>query len=89
MPRLTSRPPQYKKSGKYAVVYIDGKRIFLGLHGSQESKVAYARALAERESPAFSPPKGDKTVTVKELSAAFLDHAKATLKKSLFTKICG
>ena len=85
MPKLTSRPPQYKKSGKYAVIYIDGKRVFLGLHGSQESKVAYARALAERESPGFSPPRGDKTVTVKELAAAFLDHAKATLKKPNYT----
>ena len=76
MPKLTNRPPQYKKSGKYAVVYIDGKRIFLGPHGSQESKVAYARCLAERESPGFSPPKGEQGITVKEVAAAFLDHAK-------------
>ena len=51
MPKLTNRPPQYKQSGKYAVVYIDGKRIFLGLYGSDESKVAYARVLAEQANP--------------------------------------
>jgi len=62
MPKLTSRPPQYKKCGKYAVVYIDGKRIFLGLFGSQESKIAYARAIAERESPTLAPPRGEKDV---------------------------
>jgi integrase len=81
MPKLLTRPPQYKKCGKYAVVYVDGKRKFLGLFGSQESKVAYARVLAERESPTLSPPKGARNVTVKELAAAFLDHAKVTLRK--------
>ena len=81
MPKLLNRPPLYKQSGKYAVVYIDGKRIFLGLYGSEESKVAYARALAERANPNFIPPKKEKDVTVKELAAAFLDHAEATLKK--------
>ena len=85
MPKLTIRPPQYKQCGKYAVVYVDGKRIFLGLYGSQESKVAYARHLAERASPEFTPPKGEKDVTVKELAAAFLDQAKATLKKPNYT----
>jgi hypothetical protein len=85
MPKLLTRPPQYKKCGKYAVVYIDGKRIFLGLFGSQESKIAYARHLAERASPDLCPPKGGKDVTVKELAAAFLDHAKATLKKPNYT----
>jgi integrase len=85
MPKLNTRPPQYKKCGKYAVVYIDGKRIFLGLFGSQESKIAYARHLAERASPALCPPKGEKEVTVKELAAAFLDHAETTLKKPNYT----
>ena len=85
MPKLVTRPPLYKKCGKYAVVYIDGKRVFLGLFGSQESKIAYARHLAERASPEFAPPKGEKNVTVKELAAAFLDHAEATLKKPNYT----
>jgi len=84
MPKLLNRPPQYKQSGKYAVVYIDGKRIFLGPYGSEESKAAYARELAERANPNFSPPRGED-ITVRELAAAFLDHAKATLKKPNYT----
>ena len=85
MPKLLNRPPQYKQCGKYAVVYIDGKRVFLGLYGSQESNIAYARALAERASPSLTPPRGEKDVTVKELAVAFLDHAKATLQKPNYT----
>ena len=85
MPKLSNRPPQYKQCGKYAVVYIDGKRVFLGLYGSQESNIAYARALAERASPTLTPARGEKDVTVKELAAAFLDHAKAMLAKPNYT----
>ena len=47
MPKLTSRPPQYKQCGKYAVVYIDGKKNNLGRWGSPEAKGAYARFEAE------------------------------------------
>ena len=80
MPKLLNRPPQYKQSGKYAVVYIDGKRIYLGLYGSSESKVAYSRLVAEiQANPVGFPPKEEKHVTVRELTAAFLDHAKLTL----------
>jgi hypothetical protein len=32
---------------KYAVVYLNGKPHYLGLYGSQESKIAYARLIAE------------------------------------------
>ena len=81
MPKLLTRPPEYKQCGKYAVVYINGKRVFLGLYGSAESHVAYSRHLAERASPTLTLPKGEKSITVKELSGAFLDYAEATLKK--------
>ena len=37
------------------------------------------------ECTSFCPPTGEKDVTVKELAAAFLDHAKATLKKPNYT----
>ena len=79
MPKLVTRPPQYKQCGKYAVVYFDGKRVFLGLYGSEESKVAYARVLAEWASPVLVPPKGETSVTVKELGAAFLDYAETNV----------
>jgi hypothetical protein len=67
--------------GKYAVVYLNGKKNYLGLYGSEESKVAYARFIAELQAnPTGTPlPNGEKHVTVRELTAAFLDHAKQTL----------
>ena len=76
MPKLTSRPPLYKQSGKYAVIYVNGKRVFLGLYGSPESHVAYARFLAEwQANPTFYLAKEERNITVRELAAAFLDHA--------------
>jgi len=77
MPKLQNRPPKYCKMGKYAVVYRNSRPIYLGLHGSPESKIAYARLLAELEAKPTVPlsSKG-KRVTVRELSAAFLDYAK-------------
>jgi len=79
MPILKNRPPKYQRSGKYAVVYHHGKRNFLGLYGSQESKVAYARFVAEiQANPILILSKGETKVTVRELTAAFLDHVMAT-----------
>ena len=47
MPILKNRPPKYQRSGKYAVVYAHGKRIYLGDYGSPESHVAYSRFVPE------------------------------------------
>jgi hypothetical protein len=47
MPKLSNRPPKYSKLKKYAVVYLHDKIHYLGLYGSEESKVAYARFIAE------------------------------------------
>jgi integrase len=87
MPKLKNRPPKYQKSGKYAVVYHSGKRIFLGLYGSPESHVAYSRLVAELQaSPAgFVPEGGDKQITISELTADFLDHAKANVNSTDYT----
>ena len=90
MPQNTHRPPKYckLKSGKrlYAVVYHHGKTIYLGTYGSPESKVAYARFIAElKQQPEVvlptipkdepeAPIKGEPGATVKELGIAFLDH---------------
>ena len=79
MPKLVNQPPKYAKSGKYACVCHNGKKISLGRHGSPESKIAYKRFLAEWSNPTLCPSKGEKDVTVKELAGTFLDHAKATL----------
>jgi integrase len=83
MPKLKNKPPKYAKLKQYAVVYLNSKTHYLGLYGSEASRVAYARFIAEnRVNPLFSSPKEEGTsVTVSELAAAFLDHAKATLSK--------
>jgi len=47
MPKLINRNPKLSKLKKYAVVYLNGKPNYLGLYGSQASKVAYARLIAE------------------------------------------
>jgi integrase len=74
----SNRPPKYGKLNKYAVVYVNGKPHYLGVYGSEESKIAYARIITELQaSPVFSPPSGEEHVSVRELTAAFLDHAQA------------
>ena len=79
MPKLNNRPPKYSKMGNYAVVYYGGKPHYLGRYGSPESKVAYARILAEiQANPSVPLPSGEKKITVRELAAAFLDYAKAS-----------
>jgi hypothetical protein len=71
---------------KYAVVYYHGKPHYLGLYGSPESRVAYARFVAELQAnPAFSPSSGEKQVTVRELTAAFLDYAKANTDRTSYS----
>ena len=80
MPKLKKKPPKYSKLKQYAVVYLQGKIHYLGEYGSPESRAAYARLVAELQAtPVFLPPTGEKDVTVKELAAGFLEHAKATL----------
>jgi hypothetical protein len=83
MPKLSNRPPKYSKLKKYAVVYLHQKIHYLGLYGSEESQIAYARFIAEyRANPTLLLPKAESTeasVTVSELAVAFLDHAKGTL----------
>lgn len=46
---MTTRVPKYRlhKGSGQALVQIDGDRIFLGRHGSAESKENYQRMIAE------------------------------------------
>ena len=79
MPKLKNRPPEYRQSGKYACVYHHGKRIYLGDYGSPESHAAYSRFVTESQAnPTFHLTKEKADIAVCELTAAFLDHAKAT-----------
>jgi hypothetical protein len=85
MPKLKNKPPKYAKLKNYAVVYFQGKTHYLGLYGSPESKTAYARFVAEsRDNPILSPPPEGETVTVVDLVAAFLEHARHTLDVSTY-----
>jgi len=86
MPKLKNQPPKYSKLKDYAVVYLNGKTHYLGSYGSPESKVAYARLVAEsRNNPTVVPPQDGSGVTVSDLAVAFLDHAKATLTSTNYT----
>ena len=81
MPKLNKRPPKYCKLNQYAVVYQNGKPIYLGLHGSPESKVAYSRFIAEiQANQVFSLTKEERAITVCELTAAFLGFQKAKIE---------
>jgi len=83
MPKLKNRPPEYRQSGKYAVVYHHGKRIYLGDYGSPESHAAYSRFVAEsRVNPTFHLTEEKPDIVISELAAAFLEHAKATVNST-------
>ena len=85
MPKLKNKPPKYAKLKNYAVVYFQGRTHYLGLYGSPESKTAYARFVAEsRVDPIFAPPQEGEKITIADLVAAFLEHAKPTLDPATF-----
>lgn len=87
---MSFRLPKYRlhKGSGQALVQIDGTRIYLGRHGTPESKQRYERAVAEwlaskraREVPRPSTPLTAK-VTVNELILAFWHHAKQRYVKN-------
>lgn len=67
----------HKGSGQ-ACVWIDRKPVYLGLHGSPESKRRYEEILRDLHQTRQDVPYGAKAgCTVEELLAAFLTHARA------------
>lgn len=86
MPKLINRNPKLSKLKEYAVVYYHGKIHYLGRYGTPEALTAYNRLCAEIQSnPVFLPPSGEKCVTISELTAAFLDHAKTNLGSAYYS----
>jgi len=76
MPKLINRNPKLSKLRKYAVVYYRGKIYYFGQYGTPEALSAYNRFCAELQAnPTILLSSGEKCVTVRELAAAFLDHA--------------
>jgi hypothetical protein len=81
-----NKPPKYCKNGKYAVVYVNGKKHYLGLYGSPESRQEYARLIAEWDTkPIPHQTKSESDVSINELAAAFLDHFESRQDKTEFT----
>lgn len=86
LPRLTRKLPSYRlhKPSGQAVVTLDGRDLYLGPHGSPESREEYDRAIAEwlsRRSRAGSTPSpapgqpAAHDLTINELLLAFWQHA--------------
>ena len=66
-----------KQDRLYAVVYINGRKIFLGKWGSVEADTEYRRILAEWVSnPVFPGTKSNGLAKIDELALAFLKWAK-------------
>jgi integrase len=84
MPRLVNSPPKYRRhkfSGK-AIVTLNGREFYLGPYGSKASRIEYDRLIAEwmANHRHLSPADSDG-LTITELAAAYLRHAKAYYRK--------
>ena len=80
MPRLKNRVPSYRKhkaSGQ-GVVTLNGRDVYLGKYDTAASREAYAREIATwiARGKQHVPPTDGSALSVVELIAAFLYHAK-------------
>ncbi|MBK8269384.1 MAG: site-specific integrase [Planctomycetes bacterium] len=88
--RTKTRIPVYRhhKPSGLASVRLDGRDIYLGRHGTSESRSEYQRVIAEWLSNRTAEPGAAKSKTapseriVDELSAAYLDFAKTYYVKN-------
>lgn len=62
---------QKAKSGDRAFVELDGRRVYLGAYGTEESKSEYDRVLAEWAAGGRHLPVDTNKITVVELAARF------------------
>jgi integrase len=78
MPRYSTRIPKYRlhKPSGQAVVTLSGRDVYLGKHGSPESKAEYNRLVAEWQlngrGPTYHAPPGE--CSIDELIIAYLKH---------------
>jgi hypothetical protein len=80
MPRLSHARPKYRKhkaSGQ-AVVTLNGRDHYLGPYGSRASRTLYDRLTSEwvLNGRSLQPPR-DEGISVVELCARFLEHARS------------
>lgn len=80
MPKTNSRAPSYRhlKPSGQAVVTLDGRNFYLGLHGSEKSRNEYDRMIAEwltngRRLPATDTASGGD-LSVNEMLLSYLGH---------------
>ena len=78
---LGAREPKYRRSrrktGDLAFVELNGRRIYLGKFGTQESRDRYHQVLAEWAASGRHLPAAKNEITVLELIARFWEHAQA------------
>jgi len=71
--------PKYRcqktPNGKRAFIELDGRRVYLGVHGSDEIKAAYHRLLAEWTANGYRRTRRDPDLTVVELIEGYWQHA--------------
>ena len=87
MPKRTSgNPPAPKRDGDYVVVYLNGKKIRLGRHGTEEADKAYRRFIAEWATIGDAVTATNKTESrlIDELAVAFLAWAESVYGPSDF-----
>jgi integrase len=79
MPRLKARPPKYSRFGNdKARCYINGKQVYLGKYGSEESKRKYNRLISEwREKTAGQTSVADcDRWLIAELATNYIAHVR-------------
>jgi integrase len=81
MPRYTTRIPKYRlhKPSGQAVVTLDGRDVYLGKHGSPESKAEYNRLVAEWQlnGRGTASHAASDECSIDELIIAYLKHVDA------------
>jgi hypothetical protein len=78
MPRTSADfVPSYRKhkATGQAVVTINGKDIYLGRHGTKDSKAEYDRVIVERLARGRQLPASDAGMTINEVMVAYLHYA--------------
>ena len=93
MPKLVNKNPKMGKLGKYAVVRLGDKPIYLKdpqgrnvKHGTPEALTAYNRFCVElQNNPAgYVMPSGVEGVTIQELCAGYIAHIEGNIHPSHF-----
>ena len=72
-----------RKTGDLAFVELNGRRIYLGKFGTQESRDRYHQVLAEWAASGRHLPAAKNEITVLELIARFWEHAQAYYRNGM------